>query len=59
MVAQMILPMPEILMNTACRFWMKVDKKSNSECWNWLGVSPDAIQNIIQRRTWTHVKGGV
>ncbi len=30
-----MLPMPEILLDTQCRFWEKVDVKSDSECWNW------------------------
>lgn len=29
---------PEILLNTLCCFWEKVDKKSDSECWNWIGA---------------------
>ncbi len=28
---------PEILPSVLIRFWSKVDKQSDSECWNWIG----------------------
>lgn len=31
-------PMPEILLDTLCRFWEKVNRKTDSECWNWIGA---------------------
>lgn len=29
---------PEILIDTLCRFWFNVDRKSDSGCWNWVGT---------------------
>ena len=41
-----MLPIPEILLDTQCRFWEKVDHKSDSECWNWVGSASDGYGNI-------------
>ena len=38
MGGQIMLPIPEILIDMLCRFWLYVDKKSDSECWNWIGT---------------------
>ena len=37
-IIENILPMPDIPMSVLRRFWSKVDRRSDSECWNWLGV---------------------
>ncbi len=39
-------PMPEILLDTQCRFWEKVDHKSDSECWNWLAGGSEGYGQI-------------
>lgn len=42
-----MIPMPEILLDTLCRFWSYVDVQSDSECWNWIGaISGSGYGNI-------------
>lgn len=30
-------PIPAITVDVQCRFWLYVDRKSEEECWNWIG----------------------
>lgn len=36
-----MLPIPEITKQIERRFWLKIDRKSDSECWNWIGAISD------------------
>ncbi len=43
-----MIPMPEMLLDRQCRFWEKVDVKSDSECWNWHGAVNSTRRGYIK-----------